>query len=149
MGLLEDLKAQGASSRITEEALYAEALREIEQGIRRDGLWAKALSQAKMQEDEARARYIELRVQALRDEIALIEKSMADAVHIAPKRNAEELTRPSSTSMHAKRSVAIDPERNRDPKTLKEWGNVAIGAIFIILIWVLLSNTYHWITGHH
>ena len=48
MGIVDDIRNRGASSRITEEMLYAEALREVEQGIRRDGLWAKALAQSNM-----------------------------------------------------------------------------------------------------
>ncbi|HHJ39259.1 MAG: hypothetical protein AXA67_12030 [Methylothermaceae bacteria B42] len=59
------------SAKLLEEELYAEALRELEHGIRRDGLWAKAFSKSSGNEEKAKAFYIEFRVQALRDELAL------------------------------------------------------------------------------
>jgi len=63
------LKSQ-ISTRILEEELYAEVLREIESGIRRDGLWAKAFAKSGS-EERAKALYIEFRVQSLRDELTL------------------------------------------------------------------------------
>jgi len=71
MGLIDEIRKSGVTSRITEEILYAEALREVEAGIRRDGLWAKALADSGMNQQEASARYLKLRVQSLRDEIDL------------------------------------------------------------------------------
>jgi hypothetical protein len=50
MGLIDDIRQKGTDGRFTEEALYAEVLREMEDGIRRDGLWAKALSEAGCEE---------------------------------------------------------------------------------------------------
>lgn len=57
--------------RALEERLYADALKEIEQGVRRDGLWAKALAKSNGNEDAAKGAYIEYRVQSLKDEIIL------------------------------------------------------------------------------
>lgn len=71
MGLFDDIRAKGAALRITEEILYAEVLREIESGVRRDGIWAKALSESEMREGVAKAKYIKLRVQALKDEVSI------------------------------------------------------------------------------
>ena len=71
MGLVDEIRLQAVVTRISEEMLYAEVLREIENGIRRDGLWAKALSQSNMQQDTAKALYIKLRVQSLKDEIEI------------------------------------------------------------------------------
>lgn len=71
MKLFDDIRAQGAVFRLTEEVLYAEALREIEAGTRRDGLWAKALAESGGNQDLANAVYIKLRVRALRDEATL------------------------------------------------------------------------------
>ncbi|MGY0196214.1 hypothetical protein ACWA7J_14215 [Leptothrix sp. BB-4] len=71
MGIFDFNKAKAAESRLSDEALYADALREIENGLRRDGLWARALSDCKMDQVKAAARYIELRVQSMRDEKTL------------------------------------------------------------------------------
>ena len=72
MGIFDDIKAKGAAYRLTEEALYAEALREIESGQRRDGIWAKAMAESNMDHGKAGARYIKLRVQSLKDEVTVL-----------------------------------------------------------------------------
>ena len=74
MGLFDFKGARSASGRLADEALYAEALREIESGVRRDGIWARALSECTMDQAKAAARYIELRVQAMKDELTLRAK---------------------------------------------------------------------------
>jgi hypothetical protein len=61
------LRARLIAGRLEEEAAYAIVSREIESGIRRDGLWAKALASSR-NEEEARGRYLKLRVKALQDE---------------------------------------------------------------------------------
>lgn len=71
MPLFDDIRAHGAAYRLTEEALYAETLREIEAGIRRDGLWAKALVDCGGNETAVLAAYIKLRVRSLQDEATL------------------------------------------------------------------------------
>ena len=77
MGLVDEIRLQGVATRISEEMLYAEVLREIENGIRRDGLWAKALSQSNMQQDTAKALYIKLRVQSLKDEVEIVLQNIS------------------------------------------------------------------------
>ena len=71
MGILDGINSAGAASRLTEEAFYAEALREIESGMRRDGIWAMAMAECDMDQGRAGARYIKLRVQSLKDEMTL------------------------------------------------------------------------------
>ena len=74
MRIFDNFKAQGAASRLNDEAFYAEAMREIESGIRRDGIWAMAPAEADMDQSKAAAKYIKLRVQSLRDELALMRE---------------------------------------------------------------------------
>ena len=71
MGIFDKDNSVGAASRLTEEAFYAEALREIESGRRRDGIWAMAMAECEMDQARAGARYIKLRVQSLKDEMTL------------------------------------------------------------------------------
>ena len=78
MSISDLYKKSRISSRLVEEELYAEALRELEQGIRRDGLWAKAFAKSEGNEEKAKALYIELRVQAYRDELALYEMQLEE-----------------------------------------------------------------------
>ena len=51
-----------------EELLYAMVMREMQQGIRRDGLWAQALVEAEGHPQKAQAAYIRLRLVTLRQE---------------------------------------------------------------------------------
>lgn len=75
MGLFDKLKTHGAVSRLAEEVLYAEAMREIESGVRRDGIWAMAMAEANMDQSKAAAKYLKLRVQSLKDEIDMAQKA--------------------------------------------------------------------------
>jgi hypothetical protein len=68
MGFVDEFISRGVQHRLTEELIYAEVFREMESGFRRDGLWAKALSEAKFDENDAKSRYIKLRVQSIRDD---------------------------------------------------------------------------------
>jgi hypothetical protein len=53
----------------SDEMLHAAVLREMERGERRDGLWAQALSATQMDKKKATAKYIELRVQSMKDDM--------------------------------------------------------------------------------
>lgn len=68
---IKSLQTQVAVSRLSDEALYAEAFREMESGTRRDGIWAMALADANMDQAIAAAKYIKMRVQSMKDEMAL------------------------------------------------------------------------------
>jgi len=71
MSILDDMRMNRATARITDEAIHAEVLREIEAGIRRDGLWVKAIAESDGTEHNVKGRYIKLRVQAFKDELTL------------------------------------------------------------------------------
>ena len=64
-------KKYNAISRSLEEAIYEAVAEEMRNGLRRDGLWVKAFSQASGDEIKAQAIYIELRKQAFIDEMVL------------------------------------------------------------------------------
>ena len=53
---------------ITEDQAYEIVAAELQQGIRKDGIWVKAFSQAVGDENKANAIYIELRKWAILDE---------------------------------------------------------------------------------
>jgi hypothetical protein len=76
MSFIDDLFKSNAKSRLSEEIIYAEVLREIEAGVRRDGLWARAIANANGNDGAARSEYIKLRVQSLKDEIGIYERSL-------------------------------------------------------------------------
>ena len=59
---------ESSEDRLREIEFYDHVAQEIEGGFRIDGLWAKALAESKGDEKVAKGRYIELRVQMLKDE---------------------------------------------------------------------------------
>jgi len=52
----------------SQELLHAMVMREMQQGIRRDGLWAQALAETNADPQKAQAVYIRLRLQTLQQE---------------------------------------------------------------------------------
>ena len=69
--MFEKFKTNQAISRLTEEKIYEQVADEIQNGIRRNGLWAKAIAEAELNDEKAKAIYIKLRVQSIIDEINL------------------------------------------------------------------------------
>ena len=116
MGVFDEIRSKGASYRLTEEALFAEALREIESGARRDGLWAKALADTDMDEGRAKAKYLKMRVQSMKDEAALL---MAEMKRLGP----QDETKPKK---QAPLPVAKEPEK---PMT---FSTVLIAGLFFL-----------------
>ena len=72
MSIFDDIRIRGPSYVLTEEALSAEALREVESGTRPDALWATAMADCHMDQRRATARYIKLRVKPLKEEAMLL-----------------------------------------------------------------------------
>ena len=73
MGLLDKLKRKIettlSESRLEEELLYKHVLEEMEAGIIRDGLFAKALANSSGDEDKARSLYMKYRVRSVQDSL--------------------------------------------------------------------------------
>jgi hypothetical protein len=74
----------------TEEALYATVSDELRRGNIRPGLWAKALAEEGYDEQRAKARYLKLRVQSLRKEIAQVVSSEQARVRAHQKQQNEQ-----------------------------------------------------------
>ncbi|MFI8744202.1 hypothetical protein ACIGKL_03465 [Pseudomonas sp. NPDC077186] len=74
MSWLNKIKNDAISSRLLDEQIYAQVLSEIENGQRRNGLWAKALAHSDGSNEKAKSLYIKYRADSIRDEIALAAK---------------------------------------------------------------------------
>ena len=72
MSIFDDIRIRGPSYVLTEDALSAEALREVESGTRPDSLWATAMADSRMDPRKATTRYIKLRVKSLKEEAMLL-----------------------------------------------------------------------------
>ena len=44
-------------------------MRELQEGVRHDGLWLQAMSESKLDQTKAKLRYIELRMQAMQSDV--------------------------------------------------------------------------------
>lgn len=110
MSFWKGLRDQAALNRLREEEIYAMALREIESGTRRDGLWAKAIIEAAGNENSAKIRYMQLLVTAIRDEQYLFNRlaeerqAEADRTRVADsqRRAQEESIRRAAEEMERK-----------------------------------------------
>ncbi|MDQ6972942.1 MAG: hypothetical protein Q9M30_09855 [Mariprofundaceae bacterium] len=70
--MFESIKKRSAAARIIEEQLYEQVVNELASGKRRNGLWAKAIANSNGQDEQAKALYIQYRVQSLQDEYELL-----------------------------------------------------------------------------
>jgi hypothetical protein len=73
MNIFAKLKRKNAAARLIDEQMYEIVVEELQSGVRRNGLWAKALAKSQGDESKAKALYISYRVQSLRDESEIAE----------------------------------------------------------------------------
>lgn len=66
--MFRQLNKQARQRRALEEQIYEVVATELRDGIRKDGLWLKALSRSKGDEKAADALYVKLRFQSILDE---------------------------------------------------------------------------------
>lgn len=128
-----------AAARLTEEALYEQVAAEISAGVRREGLWAKAIVDSGGSPNAARATYIRLRVQSLIDEIALnaeSEKNKAAAVAKADQEREAEIIR-----IRVEEIKKQQEEENKaiTQKTLNATGKFLYGFLSLVVFIVIIS----------
>jgi len=90
MGFWSNTQDRLVVGRKVEEQLYSQALNELESGVRRDGLWAKALAASEGDDARAKAQYISLVVQALKYETHMQKRSLREAATREAKQIPEE-----------------------------------------------------------
>ena len=90
MNIFSSAKAKLAAQKLAEEHLYELAAEEIAANNIRPGLWAKAIAESDGDDAKAKARYIKLRVEAM--------KAEADLQDYAAFRSAPESSRPEKPS---------------------------------------------------
>ena len=120
MNILDKLleKFKNADDRQKEEFVYKEILLEMQEGIRRDGLWAKALVDAEGDKDKVEALYIKYRAQSLFDEInhynSRAERKKRDEI-----RKEEELKQKEKFEKEVER---IKDKEQEQKEKLRGWG---------------------------
>jgi hypothetical protein len=71
MGIFDKFKTSTAIDRLSEEKLYEQVAQELKAGKKREGIWVKAMAKSDGDLNKAESMYIELRVQAIKDETNL------------------------------------------------------------------------------
>jgi hypothetical protein len=71
--MFKRLRLNSAKSRLVEERLYEMVMDELETGNMRRGIWAKAVAKSNGNDNQARSKYLELRVESLKDEAHVIQ----------------------------------------------------------------------------
>ena len=54
---------------LSSDMMRALVLRELEEGVRHDGLWLQAMSESKLDTSQAKLRYIDLRMAAMQTDV--------------------------------------------------------------------------------
>ena len=103
MAIFGKFKKLNVAHRKTDEALYSAIAQEMEDGVRHNGLWLKALEQAEGNKERQVAEYIKLRVQSLKDDISIYSDSVDSNNSISHGRDIEEFV----TMLNSNVSVAI------------------------------------------
>ena len=95
-------------NRLLDEKLHEQVLHEMEAGIRRDGLWAKALRKSRGNEQEAKGVYIGLRIQSIEDEAEIVET-------LSQHSPAQNITAPKERNITApKKNLYVSPKERLD-----------------------------------
>jgi hypothetical protein len=115
--LFEKFKKKSAVSRLLEEKLYEKVLQELTRGHRRDGLWAKAISNSNGTDGKTKALYIKYRVQSIKDQIE-ISGTLAEEVE-------NDFNKPVSNTYLKKNTVKkLSTQSNKDILKVNEEKNI-------------------------
>lgn len=128
-------KTEDSFARLTEEAVYEIVAQEMQNGVRREGLWVKAYAEAGGDENKANVLYIELRKQSVIDE-HIVQAELKEREEEALKRKREEEEDADRRDQEliaraAKRAQGFDGL----PESEKKWAVAAVifGGIFLVM----------------
>ena len=111
-----------------EEALYKQVLDEIESGIRRKGIYAKALADSLGDVLKAESLYIRYRVESLRNE----EKYEAKLIDYENKQAAKKAKKEAKEKKERDRKIAIK-RRNKKIASFFKWAAIAL-IVFVLYV---------------
>ncbi len=137
MGLLDKLKRKIettlSESRLEEELLYKHVLEEMDAGIIRDGLFAKALANSSGDEDKARSLYMKYRVRSVQDSLdgesyleytEKLQLSQKQQKRLAPKKKSAIKNKPTKKELELnKMKLIIESQKiEKELKKIKKGG---------------------------
>lgn len=85
MKLFQGVRLKAAEMRQFEEKLFEVVAKEVEQNDIRPGLWAKAFAESDGDGTKARAAYLKLRVQSLKDQLLQLDDALQAAEALCRK----------------------------------------------------------------
>jgi hypothetical protein len=136
MSLWKKAKDRAVMGRLEDEAFYAQAADEMSRGVRRDGLWAKAIALSNGSESTARTKYISLLVAALRDE-AYIAKRVEEIASTSSQ---------ATTSPISPQTPYISQESSAAIQTMsllkRSWFMLLVLAAFVMIVVALPIQIY-------
>jgi hypothetical protein len=128
--MFKRLRLNSAKSRLVEERLYEMVMDELETGNIRRGIWAKAVAKSNGNDNQARSKYLELRVESLKDEAHVIQ-SILESEENKPK---PDLVEPKPDLVEPKPDL-VEPKHDLVEPNLWRmlWVFTTIIILFIIL----------------
>ena len=102
--------------RLAEEKIYEKVYEEVASGVRREGIWFKALSESGGDETKAKALYVKLRVRSLTDELIVTEKIHQDA-YKAEQAQYKEATRVNQELANSKKRAVQELANSKKRNT--------------------------------
>ena len=90
MGIFDKFKTSTAIDRLSEEKLYEQVAQELKAGKKREGIWVKAMAKTGGDLNKAESMYIELRVQAIKDETNLASEQRGRELELESERKQAE-----------------------------------------------------------
>lgn len=125
MNFFNKLKLRKATDRLVEEQLYAEVLNELQYGVKREGLWVKAIAKSGGNEDQAKSLYIEFRVQSMKDDLEIDNKitEIKKAEHLKKEKDDQRAKGKAENEKLEQERLKIKKERDRI-KALKKLAKI-------------------------
>ena len=118
--------------RLAEEKVYEQVYEEVANGIKREGIWFKALSESDGEESKAKGLYVKYRVRSLIDELIVTEKILQDENKAQQIKDKEVAERNKQLAI-ARDRLAIS--RRRETSILSFFGVIRI--LFSIGVWFM------------
>ena len=122
--------------RLAEEKIYEKVYEEVASGVKREGLWFKALSESDGEETKAKALYVKLRVRSLIDELIVTEKIQQNTHEIEQAQTKETARYNKKMLRAASRQDTLDGIRSG-----MGWFCIIFGSIGL-LGWLLYLISY-------
>ena len=129
--------------RVAEEKLYEKVAADIKNGIRREGLYAKALVDANGSSELAHALYIKYAVQSIKDELTIIAATTEAAERVFLAKQLDEKMQQEKEQIKIEEQLTQQQDLIKKPyePEVERWDIVIIFAlVFIVVIVVVISK---------